>query len=66
MSGVTTTELDSTGAEIDPESCDHEFGYDGSGRLTTDTATRNNRTWVKTFGYDGNGRLTTESAWVPQ
>ena len=65
---ILTTEQDSTGGEIDPESCSHAYGYDGSGRLITDTATSANKTasWVKTFTYDGSGRLTNESVWVRQ
>jgi YD repeat-containing protein len=52
---------------VDPDSCSHVYGYDGSGNLITDTATtpKAHDTYVKTYTYTS-GRLTGESAWVKQ
>lgn len=62
------TELDDQGGEVRPDDCNHVYGYDGSGRLITDTITNQQKTasWVKTYTYDGSGRLATESVWVKQ
>ena len=59
-------ELDSTRQEVYPDACSHTFGYDGSGRLSTDTMTDGTSTWVKTYTYDGSGRLSGTSLWVKQ
>lgn len=57
--------LDSTGVAFSPASCSHVYGYDGSGNLTTDTATTGSTVRVKTMTYTG-GNLTGESKWVAQ
>jgi len=61
------TVFDNTGEMFSPSSCSHDYGYDGSGNLTTDTATDPIKriVRVKTFTYTA-GQLTSESVWVKQ
>lgn len=59
-------EFDATGKEVYPDRCSHTFGYDGSGRLSTDTMTDGTDTWVKSYTYNGTGQLTGMSLWVKQ
>ena len=57
--------VDSAGTAIAPDSWSHVYAYDGSGNLTTDTATDGTSTWIKTYGYTANV-LTSETKWVKQ
>lgn len=66
MSTNVRDEFDQFGGSVYPDKFAHAYGYDGSGRLITDTITNGSDTYVKTYGYDGSGRLTTESLWVKQ
>lgn len=43
----------------------HDYGYDGSGNLTTDTWVVDGVTYIKTFTYT-NGNLTGKTDWVKQ
>lgn len=43
----------------------HEFTYDGSGNLVTDTVTDGVNTWVRTYVWT-NGAQTGDSGWVKQ
>lgn len=56
---------DSAGTLFSPGSCSHAYGYDGSGNLTTDTATDGAVVRVKTLAYTS-GNLTSETKWVVQ
>ena len=65
---AVTAEIDNNGNEVYPDACSHAYGYDASGRLTTDTITNvmKTATWVKTYSYNASGQLTSESVWVKQ
>lgn len=57
--------LDSAGTAFSPASCSHAYSYDGSGNLTTDTATNGAVVRVKTLTYVS-GNMTGETKWVVQ
>lgn len=63
--GIGSSTVDSTGTPFNADACAHVYGYNGSGQLTTDTATDGTSTWVKTFSYTS-GNLTGETKWVLQ
>jgi len=51
---------------FNPDDLPHVYGYDGNGKLITDTATHPDGTvYVKTYTWT-NGLLTGESPWVIQ
>lgn len=55
------------GSLLDLESWRHDYTYDVSGNMLTDTVTRpDQKQWVKTYTYDGSSHLTSESRWVAQ
>lgn len=56
---------DSIGRFFNPGDCSVAYGRDGSGNLTTETATDGTNVWVKTYTYVANV-LTAESKWVKQ
>lgn len=57
-------ELDTAGNPV-PTYKAHNFAYDGSGNLTTDTVTDGAATWVRTYTYTATG-VSTDSGWVKQ
>lgn len=57
--------LDSAGTAFSPASCSHAYGYDGSGNMTTDTATDGAVVRVKTLTHTA-GNMTAETKWVVQ
>lgn len=57
---------DTTGVyNLDPDNVPHVYGYDGSGKLITDTIVFGGPSFVKTYTYT-NGNITNESGWVKQ
>lgn len=53
------------GNVIYPNQAAIEYGYDGSGNLTTETLTQYGDTYVKTYTWTS-GKLTAQSLWVKQ
>lgn len=58
------TSLDTDGNPV-PVWKAHNFTYDGSGNLATDTVTDGTRTWVRTYMWMS-GAQTSDSGWVKQ
>lgn len=57
-------ELDTAGNPV-PTYKGHEYSYDDSGNLLTDTVTDGGATWVRTYVTGPTGR-TSDSGWVKQ
>jgi len=67
MSFSQLAELATDGTLIYPDMSPtgKQYGYDGSGNLTTVTITQYGATWIKTLTYVS-GKLTATSLWVRQ
>jgi hypothetical protein len=50
---------------FDPDSMAHDYTYNGSNQIVTDTVNDGVNTYIKTYTYTGSN-LTHESGWVKQ
>lgn len=62
--GESGTDRDTQGNPV-PTYKPHEYTYDGSGNLLTDTVSDDTGSWVRTYAYT-NGALVSDSGWVKQ
>lgn len=63
--GSTNMEALDTNGNLVPVNKAHQFTYDTSGNLQTDTVIDGNSMWVRTYSY-ANGNQTADSGWVKQ